>query len=342
MVLVTGGTGLVGSHLLFYLAQQEAPLRALYRSQNRIEKTADLFTLLGDADGSLFARIEWVHGELLDIPSLEVALENVEKVYHCAGKVSFDPADRKALYRNNVRATARLVDVCLMRGVRKILFVSSIAATGKEPDGGKTTEESPWNPAESFAYGQSKWEAEMEIWRGQQEGLETVVVNPGVILGTGFWDQGSELLFSRIYGGLKLYPPGETVLVSVDNLSRLMHHLMESDLVSKRFIVFQERWHYKKLFATIARGMKKRRPYTPIPKWSLGLLGSVDRIKAWLWDSERRLPPEVIKSLTQPTEYSTAALEELPLEFIPLEAEIEKNAALYVSYRKQKRRTKTS
>ena len=342
MVLVTGGTGLVGSHLLYYLAQKEAPLRALFRSQNRVEKTAELFTLLGDTDGSLFARIEWVQGELLDIPSLEVALEGIQKVYHCAGMVSFDPADRKALYRNNVRATARLVDVCLMRGVRKLLFVSSIAATGKEPDGGKTTEESPWNPAESYAYGQSKWEAEMEIWRGQQEGLDTVVVNPGVILGTGFWDQGSELLFSRIYGGLKIYPPGETALVSVDNLSRLMHYLMESDVVSKRFIVFQEQWRFKKLFGTIARGMKKRRPYTPLPKSSLGLLGFLDRLKAWLWGSERRLPPEVIKSLTHKNDYSTAALDELPVEFAPLEEEIKKNAVLYVTYRKQKRRKKRS
>ncbi|PQJ16454.1 NAD-dependent epimerase/dehydratase family protein [Aureicoccus marinus] len=336
MVLVTGGTGLLGSHLLFYLSQQTTPLRALFRRPERLQKTKELFRLLGDSEGDQFSKIEWVQSDLLDIPALEEALASIEQVYHCAGMVSFDPADRKALYRNNVRSTSRLIDVCLMKGVKRLLFVSSIAATGKEADGGTVNEESPWNPTESYAYGQSKWEAELEVWRGQQEGLETVVVNPGVILGTGFWGQGSDLLISRIYKGLKIYPPGQATFISVDNTVAAMMALMQSKVQSRRFILFQEQWNFKQLFRHIAKGLNKNPSFVQIPLWSLGILSFLDRLKAFFFKSTRQLPPEVLKSLQVPTTYSNEALKEVvDVEFIPLEEEIMKNTGLYRQYKKR-------
>ena len=339
MILVTGGTGLLGSHLLYDLCQQNESIRAIYRSEKRLKKTQGLFSLLGDPDQELFQKIEWIHCSLLDIPSLETALVEVEQVYHCAGMVSFDPSERKELYRNNVRATARLIDVCLAQGVKRLLYVSSVAAIGKEPGGGPVNEESPWNPNESYAYGQSKWEAELEVWRGQQEGLGTVVVNPGIILGTGYWGQGSDLLFSRIYRGLKIYPPGKAAVVSVDNLVRSMQQFMISDIESERFIVVQEHWTYKKLFEHIARSLNKRRPYVPLPHWSLGFLSFLDYCRAKLFRKERRLPPEVVKSLKQPTEYSGQALQKaLAFAFDPLEAEIQKNGNRFLAYKKKKLR----
>ena len=340
MILVTGGTGLLGSHLLYYLCHQNTPVRAIYRSEKRVKKTQSLFSLLGDSEQQLFLKIEWIPCSLLDIPSLESALDGVEQVYHCAGMISFDPSDRKELYRNNVRATERLIDVCLAQGVKRVLYVSSVAATGKEPGGGLIDEESPWNPIDSHAYGQSKYEAELEVWRGQQEGLKTVVVNPGIILGTGFWDKGSDLLFSRIDKGLKIYPPGKASVVSVDNLVRCMYELMQSDIESQRFIVVQEHWTYKTLFAHIARSLKKRRPYVALPRWSLRFLSFLDYCRAQFFNSERRLPPEVVKSLKQPSEYSGQALQKaIGFKFEALEDEIQKNGKLYLSYKKKKRKS---
>ena len=340
MILVTGGTGLLGSHLLYHLTQQNTSIRATFRSKKRVSKTQRLFALLGDPDQELFQKIEWVKCSLLDIPALETALHEIEQVFHCAGMVSFDPADRKELYRHNVRATARLIDVCLAQGVKRLLYVSSVAATGKEPNGkGPVNEESPWNSIESHAYGQSKWEAEMEVWRGQQEGLKTVVVNPGIILGTGYWDQGSELLFTRLYKGLKIYPPGHAAVVSVDNLVRVMLLLMQSSIESRRFIVVQEHWSYKKLFGTIAKSLKKRRPYIPLPLWSLTLLAYLDYTKAKLFKAERRLSPEVLKSLKNPTLYDTQSLQSnLSFEFLPLESEIQKNAQFFLEFKNKKTR----
>ena len=198
MILVTGGTGLVGAHLLLHLAENEVGIRSIYRNKKSIEKTKSLFNLYQKE--SLFAKIEWVEADIIDVPSLEIAFQNIAYVYHCAALISYDPNDEDQLRKTNIEGTANIVNFCLAYDIKKLCHVSSIAALGDlKPHETKVTEETEWNPeAPHSDYAISKYGAEMEIWRGQQEGLSVVIVNPGVILGSGFWGQGSGVFFSAV------------------------------------------------------------------------------------------------------------------------------------------------
>lgn len=198
MILVTGATGLVGAHLLLKLSEDDSKIRAIYRNSKQIEKTKVLFDQ--NAKSHLFSKIEWTKADILDISSLEIAFQNIEFVYHCAAKISFSPNDEKALRKVNIEGTANIVNFCIDKKVKKLCHVSSIAALGNLAQNETViTETTEWNPEKLHSdYGISKYGAEMEVWRGFQEGLEVVIVNPGIIFGTGFWNQGSGKFFTTI------------------------------------------------------------------------------------------------------------------------------------------------
>ena len=208
MILVTGGTGLVGAHLLLQLVANETTVRALFRLEASKEKTYNLFKLVNKEEE--FSKIEWVCGDILDIPSLEIAFQGINLVYHCAGFISFDPNKENQLRQTNIQGTANIVNFCIDKKVQKLCHVSSIAALGDLlPNEKVITEKSEWNPEKPHSdYAISKYGAEMEIWRGYQEGLKVVIVNPGIILGIGFWNQSSGLLFKIVKNKLLFYTSG--------------------------------------------------------------------------------------------------------------------------------------
>ena len=205
MILVTGGTGLVGSHLLLHLLEKGENVRAIYRNKKNIVKVKSLFDYYDKVD--LVDKIDWIEADILDIPSLEIAFENVDYVYHCAGFISFDPNDENQLRKVNIEGTANIVNFCIAKKIVKLCHVSSIAALGDlTANQIILTENTEWNPEKLHSdYAISKYGAEMEIWRGQQEGLKAVIVNPGVIFGPRFWNQGSGAFFSTIKKGIPFY-----------------------------------------------------------------------------------------------------------------------------------------
>ena len=203
MVLVTGGTGLIGSHLLFKLTQQGENVRATYRVGSDLDQVKVVFSYYSDDSESLFNQIEWVEADLNDIPKLTLAFENISHVYHCAALISFDPSDYKLLRKTNIKGTANIVNLCSAFSVKKLCYVSSIATLGYNPE--RIDEETHWSGnQDQSVYAISKYGAEMEVWRGTQEGVSTVIVNPGVVLGPGFWSSGSGLLFKMAAKG-KMY-----------------------------------------------------------------------------------------------------------------------------------------
>src|SRR5690606_19437736 len=179
MVLLTGGTGLIGSHLLFRLLESGERVRALYRSKESLEKVSRVFGYYSDRPGELMARGAWFQGDITDSISLDMAFEWIQKVNHAAGLVSFDPKGRRALEKINVQGTANVVNLCLKHRVEKLCHISSISAIGPSKKGKIATEENPWGEGSNTAYGKSKTEGELEVWRGSQEGLKVVILNPG-------------------------------------------------------------------------------------------------------------------------------------------------------------------
>jgi len=300
MILVTGGTGLVGAHLLVHLTENEAtPVRALYRNSKHIQKTKALFELYKKSD--LFSKIEWIQGDIVDVPSLELAFKNINYVYHCAAKISFDPNDEDQLRKVNIEGTANIVNFCIDKKVTKLCHVSSIAALGDLASGLKNTfitEETEWNPEVVHSdYAISKYGAEMEVWRGHQEGLQVVVVNPGVIFGPGFWNQGSSLFFSSIQKGFPFYTKGSTGYVAVSDVVQIMHQLMHSDCNGERFIVISENISYKDIIFSIAEKLKVKKPKIEAKPWLLNLAWKLDWLFSMVFRTKRKISKQGAGSL---------------------------------------------
>jgi len=265
MIFVTGGTGLVGAHLLYELTSAGKNVKALKRETSNLQQVIKTFSYYTVNSKDLFSRIEWVNGDILDYFSLEGILNEVSEIYHCAAIVSFDPKERKRMIANNVEGTANLINAAIENGVKKICHVSSIAALGRLEDGLLVTEETNWVPAKRISgYSESKFFSEAEVWRGIEEGLDAVIVNPSIIFGPSNWETGSSKMFKTIWNGMKFYTRGITGFVDVKDVVKAMILLMDETNFEKaknqRFLLNSENLSYERVFGQIADALIKPRP----------------------------------------------------------------------------------
>lgn len=266
-ILVTGASGLVGSHLIKALLQQQKRVRAIYRNNIPAFEGAD--------------KVEWIKGDILDTVSLEEAMNNVQQVYHCAAIVSFDPKDRKKMNKTNIEGTANIVNECLNAGVEKLIHVSSVSAMGRIRKNEIITEEMKWTPETTNSeYGRSKHLAEMEVWRGIGEGLNAVMVNPTIILGAGDWNNSSMALFKNVYKEFPWYTEGTTGFVDVEDVVRAMILLMESDISNERFILSGSNTTYKHLFDLIAKAFGKKPPHKKVTPFIAAIVWRLEKLKS--------------------------------------------------------------
>ena len=329
MILLTGATGLVGSHLALKLVQDNQPVTAIYRANHSIQKTREVFALYGQEN--LFERINWIEADITDVPSLELAFRNIDHVYHCAANISFDPADEALLRKVNIEGTANIVNFCLQYGVRKLCHVSSIAALGDlKPGEPIITEDTEWNPEKPHSdYAISKYGAEMEIWRGLQEGLPAVVVNPGVILGPLFWNSGSGEIFSRVANGLPFYTKGVTGFTTVDDVITIMIKLMESEVSGERFVVVSKNVSFESMLKAIAQALGVKPPSILAKPWMTSMAWRLDWL-AGVFGKKRSLSRSMAHSLHQRDTYSSERVGfALYHTFANLEAYVAKIAAYY-------------
>jgi len=282
MILVTGGTGLVGAHLLLHLIENGEQVRAIYRTETNCFKTKALFSYYQKEH--LYNLIQWTKGDILDIPSLEMAFQNIKQVYHCAALISFDPKDEDTIRKTNIEGTANIVNFCLAKKTEKLCFVSSIAALGDlAPHESEITETTEWNPEKPHSdYAISKYGAEMEVWRAQQEGLKVIIVNPGVILGPGFADQGSGTLFTAVQKRMFFHTLGSTGFVAVPDVVSLMYRLMKSDCCGERFTLIAENLSFKTILFEIADALKTKRPTLYASPFLTSIAWKMDALVAFL------------------------------------------------------------
>ncbi len=295
MIFVTGATGLLGTHLLQALLQQQQPVKALYRSQIPAFKNS--------------SDIEWVQGDILDVPKLEDAIQNVEQVYHCAAKVSFQPKDKEDLYKTNVEGTANVVNACLQAGVKKLLHVSSVAALGSASGSTAIDETSLWSEATNRSiYGKTKHLAEMEVWRGVGEGLLSVIVNPSLILGSHDWNDGSAQIFKTVYNQFPWYTDGITGFVDVKDVAKTMVLLMNSNITAERFVVNAENLPYKQVFDAIADGFQKKKPYRKVAPFLAELIWRAEGVRSLFTGSQPLLTRESASSAQAKRFYNNTKL----------------------------------
>ena len=259
--VVTGGTGLVGENLLDLLCTEfhkdegkgnpnpttpQPLIRASFRDAQRIGNQR---VLSKDSLNS----IEWMPCDLMQWGDADRLVEGADLVFHCAALISYDPKDQVQLMHQNAQSTARLVDACLAAGVRRLVHVSSIAALGPPRENEPVHEDTPWNEKEASSYyGQSKFAAELEVWRGQEEGLEVIVVNPSVILGKGAFETGSNQMFSKVQRGLKFYSSGSLGVVDVRDVAKACLMLHQGNCIGQRFLLNGANLTFKELFDEMA------------------------------------------------------------------------------------------
>lgn len=272
MILVTGGTGLLGSHILFELLKTEQPVRVLYRSKERIQNVKLLFDYYSKGKSHNFHLIEWVKGDILDLVSLDDVFQNVTTVYHCAAMVSFRKADFKDLLKINREGTANMVNFALKYGVKKFGYVSSTATIGK--DNHLSTEATKWILSEkSTGYSISKYNAEREVWRGSEEGMDVVIINPSVIFGAGDYNESSLTIFNTVKKGLKFYSPGANAFVDARDVATCFVKLVESHHAQERYLCLAENVPFKTILDTAAKEMKVKAPSILPPRWMALLIG---------------------------------------------------------------------
>ena len=312
MILVTGGTGLVGSQLLLKLTEKGNTVSAIYRSEESKLKTKSFFEMYDK--GHLLNYIKWLPADITDITSLEIAFNNIEYVYHCAAKISFNPNDELVLRKTNIEGTANIVNFCLAKNIKKLCYVSSITALGDLSENETIIdEETEWNPEALHSdYGISKFGSEMEVWRGQQEGLNVVIVNPGIIFGPvpDSWDrsQGTFNIITLVINGLKYYTQGSCGFVGNKDVATCMITLMESEIKNERFILIERNYSYRKITTLIASKFNLPAPFKEVKPWMSTIAWVIDLILSTLFFRKRKTSRELTSTVQTKFAYSNSKI----------------------------------
>lgn len=318
MILVTGATGLIGSHLVLELVTKNQEVRALYRTEASKQKVYSLFQYYQKE--SLFEKINWFEANILDIPQLEKTFNNIEFVYHCAATISFNPKDELLLRKTNIEGTANIVNLCIDNNIKKLCHVSSIATLGDAKVGEKfITEECDWNPESYHSdYAITKFGAEMEVWRSFQEGLNVVIVNPGVVLGPTFWTEGSGDIYQKVKNNFPFYTKGGTGFVSVTDVVNCMTSLMNNEVSGERFILVSETHSFENIFKIIAEKLKVNPPKWEAKKWMTKIAWIIDAFLG-LFGKSRFLSKEMVHTLHHTEYFDTSKIEkQIGFKFQPI------------------------
>ena len=330
MIFVTGATGLVGSHILLELSQKGEQFKALKRDSSSLTICENIFKHYNAED--LFEKINWVVGDVNDIPSLESGMQNCEQVLHCAAIVSFQPSDAELLKKVNIEGTANVMNVALTSGVKKVGFVSSIAALGRNLTEGIVDEECHFKATKLDSnYALSKYYAEQEVWRASQEGLNVVIVNPSVILGPGDWNKGSSQIFQKIHSGLKFYTPGSTGYVDVVDVTNSLVALLFSDVKNERFIVNGANLKYRDCFDRIAVAFNIPKATIKVTPLLKEIAWRMESVRSYILGSKALLTRETANSAMTNSSFSTAKIKEvINFNFTDIDATIKKYADWFI------------
>jgi len=318
MILVTGATGFIGSHLMCRLAQKDIFPVALFRHESNKNSVQRLFEAQFSDAEKRFEKIIWRRADFRDFFSLNSIFEGITKVYHCAGYISLAHKDANKLLEINEKGSAYLVDLCLKYRIEKLIYVSSIAALGNDPNTAIIDENTPWDKnSDKTPYAYSKYGGEIEVWRGMQEGLNGVIVNPGIVLGP---DSPIAKILDRYKKGLRWYTPGTNGYVGIEDVIEVMDQLMNSKINGERFILVAENWTGKAIAKQMLRFENRNKVMICIPKSLLYLLWVLEHLLQVLGLRKRFLTRAMISSQFKKKEIDGKKIKSfIDFDYTPLE-----------------------
>ncbi|HUR12577.1 MAG TPA: NAD-dependent epimerase/dehydratase family protein [Flavitalea sp.] len=271
-VLVTGATGFIGAYIMQELIRKNYFVRALHRTGN--------YPFYIDAE--INSKVEWVNSDILDPVSLEEVMSGMDCVIHAAAKVSFSSQDHQQLYHVNREGTANVVNAALEKKINRFVYISSVAAIGRTSDGSTVNEKRKWEMNKTHTqYAISKYQAELEVWRGIGEGLNAVIINPSTVLGYGDWNHSSNGIFKTVFNEMPWYTKGVNGFVDVEDVAKATVLLMESHFQAERFIVNAENISFREIFNKIANGFGKKAPGMYAGRTLGSLAWRIALLKSW-------------------------------------------------------------
>jgi dihydroflavonol-4-reductase len=318
MILVTGATGFLGSEVAKQLALAGDKPVCIKRATSVIP---DMLKPYAD-------RIQWLEADILDIFALENALQGVKQVYHCAAIVTFDPSKGKTMIKNNVEGTANIVNLCNDLGIR-LVHVSSVAGLGEAKPGELITENTHLEDTlNSDSYAISKYESEMEVWRGIAEGLNAVIVNPSMIIGPNAGVKGTGQIFEKVRKGFKYYTKGSIGFVDVEDVAKSMIALMNTDIEAERFIISAENMNYKDLFAEIAQCFGIKAPASEATPGVLNLAWRLSAVWRFVTGKHAGIDKVSAQAATKNLDYNNAKIiKTTGIEFKPISRSVKEICA---------------
>lgn len=332
-VFITGGTGFLGAYIIQNLVQKGCQVTALRRS-DRLPFFIDPVCL---------KKVNWIKGDLFDTEALREGMIDADAVIHSAAMVSLHASDRALLYKNNEEGTANVVNMAVEVGIKRFVHVSSIAAIGRLESGALVTEDQKWDTERKTTYyAKSKYQAELEVWRGIAEGLNGVIANPSTILGYGDWDHSSCAIFKNVYREFPWYTSGINGFVDVQDVAEAIVRLMNSDRQAERYIINAENWSFRDLFNAIADGFQKRRPSKKATPFLSGIAWRLEMLKSIFTRTRPLLTSESARVANSITRFNNEKLlDALPgFTFTPLEETIQRACKQYVAHLEQLKKAK--
>lgn len=337
MVFVTGATGILGRVIVLELLKKGKNVRAAKRPTSNLNEVRHSYTFYTENPDDFFSKIEWIDVDFNDINSLQNALKGVDEVYHCAAKVSFHPKDEKEMYKTNIKGTENLLYACENSDVKKFLHVSSIAVLDNFNEKGELDEESDFNPKlEHSAYALSKHLSEMEAWRASAEGLNVVIINPGMIIGSGNWGTSSGDIFPTFENNGFTFSGG-TSYVDVRDVAKISIELMEKNVFGERFIIVAENKGYAELGKQIRSklGLKEAKI---LSKFQLNLGRWANILFGWLIPKLRMITKTNIESISTLNVISNQKIKEkLDYQFISVSESVDFHLNNYINDKKLKK-----
>ena len=321
-IFVTGGTGLLGSHLIYTLISQGEKVKAIHRKTSNLDILKKVIGYYkGDAE-KLLNLVEWTECDICDYDQLAKAMQGADFIYHCAAAVSFKNTGRSQIIDNNVRGTANVVRVCLENEIKKLCHVSSNAALGASDGEFMVNEMHDWNGKEHHSpYAISKYLSEKEVWKGIRNGLNAVIVNPTIILGPGDWSRGSSSFFYQIDRGMLFCTNGTTGYVDVNDVVNSMITLMRSGISGERFIINADNPTYEVFFTMVAGSVKARKPMIIVPRLFSYLLMPAVHLIEIVTRGKSALTKEMLKVAWSKITYDSSKLvEALDLSLLRLKS----------------------
>jgi len=275
-ILVTGGTGFLGKHLVRALSQSGDGVRLLVRPSRSVPEM------------EAWPGVEIVRGDVTDAASVKTAMSGVDRVFHAAGLVKKWLRDRSTFDRVNVEGVDSLLEVARGAGVRRVVYTSSFMAIGHSDRAGLATEATLHEANHDHNdYERTKRLAEEVAGRHVAEGFDVVTVVPGVIYGPGELTEGNlvvKIFCDFLRGKLPGIPgPGDQrwCYAFVDDVVSGHMAAMDRGARGGRYILGGENATLDELFAQFARLSGRPAPKRHLPFWLLSSVGALEELLAW-------------------------------------------------------------